>query len=181
MVLEGTGSVVKVLPVSGQRPMRQLALRVRVPNFHVAQEAPGESGARRRRRPLETPVDITNGRFSVTVSRFGQGLTIKYSEANFEASVAFHRCNSCSSGNTTYKRPGGRSSSAPTYQVKKMRDQAYRICRDYLSGSWKSISSSDMVFRSIRVHQGRIDYLILGSVIVLELSLGESVIDSGPG
>ncbi|GFT22026.1 choline kinase alpha [Nephila pilipes] len=40
-------------------------------------------------------------------------------------------------------------SSAPTYQVKKMRDQAYRICRDYLSGSWKSISSSDMVFRSI--------------------------------
>ncbi|KFM56897.1 Choline kinase alpha, partial [Stegodyphus mimosarum] len=36
-----------------------------------------------------------------------------------------------------------------TYQVKKMRDQAYRICRDYLSGSWKSISSSDMVFRSI--------------------------------
>uniref|UniRef100_A0A2L2Y177 Choline kinase alpha n=1 Tax=Parasteatoda tepidariorum TaxID=114398 RepID=A0A2L2Y177_PARTP len=37
----------------------------------------------------------------------------------------------------------------PTFQVKKMRDQAYRICRDYLSGSWKSISSSDMVFRSI--------------------------------
>ncbi|KAG8195103.1 hypothetical protein JTE90_013580 [Oedothorax gibbosus] len=31
----------------------------------------------------------------------------------------------------------------------KMRDQAYRICRDYLSGSWKSISSSDMVFRSV--------------------------------
>lgn len=41
------------------------------------------------------------------------------------------------------------SSSAPTYQVKKMRDQAYKICRDYLSGSWKSISSSDMVFRSV--------------------------------
>ncbi|XP_054724032.1 choline/ethanolamine kinase-like isoform X2 [Uloborus diversus] len=30
-----------------------------------------------------------------------------------------------------------------------MRDQAYQICRDYLSGSWKSISSNDMVFRSI--------------------------------
>ena len=36
------------------------------------------------------------------------------------------------------------------HPVKKMRDQAYRICRDYLSGSWKSISSNDMVFRSIR-------------------------------
>lgn len=33
--------------------------------------------------------------------------------------------------------------------VVEMRDQAYRICRDYLSGSWKSISSSDMVFRSV--------------------------------
>ncbi|GFV09042.1 transposable element Tc1 transposase [Trichonephila clavipes] len=30
-------------------------------------------------------------------------------------------------------------------------------------------------------HLGRSDYLILGSVIVLELSLGESVIHSGPG
>lgn len=48
---------------------------------------------------------------------------------------------SCSSGST----PAG-----STRPVKKMRDQAYRICRDYLSGSWKSISSSDMVFRSVR-------------------------------
>ncbi|GFW31523.1 hypothetical protein TNCV_4419591 [Trichonephila clavipes] len=32
-----------------------------------------------------------------------------------------------------------------------------------------------------KLQQGRIDYLILGSVIVLKLSLGESVIDSGPG
>lgn len=30
-----------------------------------------------------------------------------------------------------------------------MKDQAYAICRDFLSGSWKKISSDDMVFESV--------------------------------
>lgn len=31
----------------------------------------------------------------------------------------------------------------------EMRDKAYMICREFLSGSWKKISSSDMVFKSV--------------------------------
>jgi len=31
----------------------------------------------------------------------------------------------------------------------EMRDKAYNICREFLSGSWKKISSSDMVFKSV--------------------------------
>ncbi|XP_023231047.1 choline/ethanolamine kinase-like isoform X1 [Centruroides sculpturatus] len=31
----------------------------------------------------------------------------------------------------------------------EMRDKAHKICREFLSGTWKSISSSDMVFRSL--------------------------------
>ncbi|XP_076333464.1 choline kinase alpha-like isoform X2 [Tachypleus tridentatus] len=30
-----------------------------------------------------------------------------------------------------------------------MKDKAYQLCRDYLSGSWKSISSNDMVFTAL--------------------------------
>uniref|UniRef100_A0A023FM34 Putative choline kinase n=1 Tax=Amblyomma cajennense TaxID=34607 RepID=A0A023FM34_AMBCJ len=30
-----------------------------------------------------------------------------------------------------------------------MRDKAYNICREFLSGTWKSISSRDMVFKSV--------------------------------
>ncbi|XP_076310732.1 choline kinase alpha-like isoform X2 [Tachypleus tridentatus] len=32
---------------------------------------------------------------------------------------------------------------------KEMRDKAYRLCREYLSGSWKNISSSDLVFTAL--------------------------------
>ena len=32
----------------------------------------------------------------------------------------------------------------------EMRDKAFSICREFLSGSWKKISSHDMVFKSIR-------------------------------
>lgn len=31
-----------------------------------------------------------------------------------------------------------------------MRDKAYNICRNFLSGEWKKISSSDMVFKTVR-------------------------------
>ena len=31
-----------------------------------------------------------------------------------------------------------------------MRDKAFSICREFLSGSWKNINSNDMVFKSIR-------------------------------
>ncbi|XP_064480375.1 choline/ethanolamine kinase-like isoform X4 [Ornithodoros turicata] len=35
------------------------------------------------------------------------------------------------------------------YITEDMRDKAYNICREFLSGSWKSISSRDMVFKSV--------------------------------
>ncbi|XP_040360619.1 choline/ethanolamine kinase isoform X2 [Ixodes scapularis] len=35
------------------------------------------------------------------------------------------------------------------YITEDMRDKAYNICREFLSGTWKSISSSDMVFKSV--------------------------------
>ncbi|RWS26533.1 choline/ethanolamine kinase-like protein [Leptotrombidium deliense] len=31
----------------------------------------------------------------------------------------------------------------------EMKDKAYQICREFLSGSWKNISSSDMVFKAV--------------------------------
>lgn len=31
----------------------------------------------------------------------------------------------------------------------EMKDKAYGICRDFLSGEWKKISSDDMVFRTV--------------------------------
>lgn len=36
------------------------------------------------------------------------------------------------------------------YITEDMRDKAYNICREFLSGTWKSISSRDMVFKSVR-------------------------------
>ncbi|UYV76369.1 CHKA [Cordylochernes scorpioides] len=41
------------------------------------------------------------------------------------------------------------SSTAAASKKGDLRDHAYSICRNYLSGTWKSISSSDMVFKSI--------------------------------
>ncbi|KAL3178051.1 hypothetical protein MRX96_038589 [Rhipicephalus microplus] len=35
------------------------------------------------------------------------------------------------------------------YITEDMRDKAYNICREFLSGTWKSISSRDMVFKSV--------------------------------
>ena len=32
----------------------------------------------------------------------------------------------------------------------EMRDRAYNICREFLSGSWKKINSDDMVFEAVR-------------------------------
>lgn len=32
----------------------------------------------------------------------------------------------------------------------EMRDKAYNICREFLSGSWKKISRDDMIFKSVR-------------------------------
>lgn len=32
----------------------------------------------------------------------------------------------------------------------QMRDQAYEICRKYLSGEWNKISSDDMIFKTVR-------------------------------
>ncbi len=32
----------------------------------------------------------------------------------------------------------------------EMRDKAYNLCRTFLSGEWKKISSSDMVFKTVR-------------------------------
>ncbi|RWS27241.1 choline/ethanolamine kinase-like protein 3 [Leptotrombidium deliense] len=34
-------------------------------------------------------------------------------------------------------------------QSVEMKDRAYQICREFLSGSWKQISSSDMVFQAV--------------------------------
>lgn len=32
---------------------------------------------------------------------------------------------------------------------REMRDKAYKLCRNYLSGKWKEISSSDMIFKTV--------------------------------
>ena len=32
----------------------------------------------------------------------------------------------------------------------EMKDKAYNICRQFLSGEWKKISSNDMVFKTVR-------------------------------
>jgi hypothetical protein len=34
-------------------------------------------------------------------------------------------------------------------QQRAMKEKAYNICREFLSGSWKKISASDMVFKSV--------------------------------
>lgn len=31
----------------------------------------------------------------------------------------------------------------------EMKNKAYKICREFLSGSWKSISSNDMIFKTV--------------------------------
>ena len=33
----------------------------------------------------------------------------------------------------------------------EMRDKAFRICRDYLNGAWKSISAQEMVLKQVRL------------------------------
>lgn len=35
-------------------------------------------------------------------------------------------------------------------QACELRDQAYELCRKYLSGEWNNISSDDMVFKTVR-------------------------------
>lgn len=32
-----------------------------------------------------------------------------------------------------------------------LRDKAYDLCRQYLSGSWKTINKDDMVFKAVRL------------------------------
>ncbi|KAL3178050.1 hypothetical protein MRX96_038589 [Rhipicephalus microplus] len=44
---------------------------------------------------------------------------------------------------------GERSEPDEAYITEDMRDKAYNICREFLSGTWKSISSRDMVFKSV--------------------------------
>ncbi|XP_077517922.1 choline/ethanolamine kinase isoform X2 [Amblyomma americanum] len=47
------------------------------------------------------------------------------------------------------QRRAQRSEPDEAYITEDMRDKAYNICREFLSGTWKSISSRDMVFKSV--------------------------------
>lgn len=47
------------------------------------------------------------------------------------------------------QRNAQRSEPDEVFITEDMRDKAYNICREFLSGTWKSISSRDMVFKSV--------------------------------
>mgnify|MGYP002718397439 CR=1 FL=1 len=52
--------------------------------------------------------------------------------------------------NETNKSNNNNDSEPTSESSTQMRDQAYEICRKYLSGEWNKISSDDMIFKTVR-------------------------------
>ncbi len=65
-------------------------------------------------------------------------------EFSFSSSSSFSDHSSSSSFSDHHNSEPANSSSV------EMRDKAYEICRQYLSGEWKNITSDDMVFKTVR-------------------------------
>lgn len=87
----------------------------------------------------------------VAAARFARSTSV---DCRPTSNTAWTSCNrapwvSRNAGTTAASGRGRHGEPDEVFITEDMRDKAYNICREFLSGTWKSISSRDMVFKSV--------------------------------